>query len=242
MKTYGTLFSRVTGPITARYYKTSTALLCIVLLAAMSCGVTNNDDDENMSDLEMAKLRFEQLIQKSGNITIPFPDQDPGIPIYARVGPILNQFFVTNGRIVIPFYRDPGCIPDDFNFLTYYDPPTAFGCDLTVQGRFVIENDAEQGDFPIMAHTTGTQVPVWIVDWPGFQALLENESVTLSEIEALNPVKGVAQQYEEYLSPRFQEHEVIIEASGTIPGTSQKFNFGLTHRGDQIEGISLVID
>jgi hypothetical protein len=93
-----------------------------------------------------------------------------------------------------------------------------------------------------MAHTTGTQVPVWIVDWPAFQALLENESVTLPDIEALNPVKGVAQHFEEYLSPHFEEHEVIIEAGGTIPGTAQNITFSLTYRGDQIEGITRVIN
>jgi hypothetical protein len=239
MKPNATLFRRISRLPALICSGASTALLGIVLLASMSCGVT--DDNDVPTDLEQAKLRFEQLTQNPGNITIPFPDQNPGIPIYARVGPILNQFLVTDGRLVIPFFRDPACIPGDFNFLTYFDPPAAFGCDLTVHGRFVIENDAQEGDFPIMVYTTGSHVPVWFVDWTGFQALMETGSVTLTEIEALNPIKGVAQQFEEYLSPRFDAHEVIIEAGGNIPGTNQKFTFGLTHRGDQIELISLKI-
>ncbi|MDZ7757758.1 hypothetical protein [Rhodohalobacter sp.] len=221
----------------------STLFMGLMLFACISCGVTDNNDPEidDPTDLELAAMSFEELMEDPNNSTILFPDEDPGIPIYARVGPILNQFFVTDGHLVIPFYRDPECIRDDFNFLSYYDPPVAFGCELTVEGKFVIESDAEQGTFPIMAHTEGTQVPVWIVDWAGFQALLETESVTIPDIEALNPIKGVAQQYEEYLSPRMNEHEVIIEAEGTIPGTDQQFTFSLTHRGDQIERISLDI-
>ncbi len=240
MKNYDMHLNRTTGLATFICTNVSAALLGLVLLASVSCGI--NDDNDVTSDLNQAKLSFEQLMQDSDNMTILFPDENPGIPIYARVGPILNQFFVTNGRLVIPFYRNPDCIPENFNFLTYYDPPAAFGCELTVEGKFIIEKEAGEEDFPIMAHTEGSQVPVWIVDWPEFQALMENDSVTLPDIEALNPIKGMAQQFEEYLSPRINEHEVIMEAGGTIPGTNQQFTFGLTHRADQIEWISLVIE
>ena len=214
----------------------------LFLVSLVSCAVTDSNSSDEPSDLEQAAQAFEQLSQNDSNITIAFPEEDPGIPIYARVGPILNQFFVTEGKLVIPFYRDPECIRDDFNFLTYYDPPAAFGCELTVGGKFVIEQDAEQGSFPIMAHTSGTAVPIWIVDWSEFKGLIDSESITLPEIEALNPTIGVAQQYEEYLSPRLNEHQVIIEATGMIQGSEQEFEFTLTHRGDQIEKIDLKMD
>jgi hypothetical protein len=241
MKQYIDQISNKNRYSTQFFSKVLTLFMGLMLFACISCGVTDNNDPEieEPTDLELAAMSFEELMDDPGNVTIHFPDEDPGIPIYARVGPILNQFFVTEGQLIIPFYRDPECIRDDFNFLTYYDPPAAFGCELTVEGKFVIEADTEQGTFPIMAHTEGTQVPVWIVDWPAFQELVETESVTLPEIEALNPIKGVAQQYEEYLSPRMNEHEVIIETAGTIPGTDQQFTFSLTHRGDRIERISL---
>jgi hypothetical protein len=244
MKKYKDQINNINRYSTQICSKISTLLMGLMLFAFISCGITDNNDPEidEPTDFELAAMSFEELMEDPGNITILFPDEDPGIPIYARVGPILNQFFVTDGQLVIPFYRDPECIRDDFNFLTYYDPPAAFGCELTVEGKFVIEADAEQGTFPIMAHTEGIQVPVWIVDWAGFQALLETESVTLPDLEALNPIKGVAQQYEEYLSPRIPEHEVIIEASGTITGTDQQFSFSLTHRGDQIERVTLDLD
>lgn len=233
--------SRTSGHSVMKFSKVTMALMGFMLFALISCGISD-DNNSIQSDLEQAKEIFEQMMQDSENITILFPEDDPGIPIYARVGPILNQFFVADGKLVIPFYRNPECIRDDFDFLTYYDPPTAFGCELTVNGKFVIEEDAEDGAFPIMAHTEGEQVPVWIVDWPGFQALMEQESVTITDLEALNPIKGVAQQYEEYLSPRMHEHQVIIEAEGTIQATGEEFTFSLTHRGDQIESITLNID
>ncbi len=225
---------------TLMYSSGLAVLLGIVILVSLSCSVA--EDNEVLTDLEQARLSFEQYMEDPDNMTILFPDQDPGIPIYARVGPILNQFFVTENLLVIPFYRDTDCIREDFNFLDYYDPPVAFGCELNVEGKFVIENDAEEGSFPIMAHTQGTQVSLWIVDWHEFQALLENESVTLPELEALNPVKAVAQQYEEYLSPRFHEHEVVIEAQGIILNSDQQFTFNLTHREDQIETITLILE
>lgn len=242
MKKYINHFIRLPENNTQISTKLSAVLVTLVLFAAISCGVTESNNSDDPSDLEMAALVFEELMQNSDNITISFPDDDPGIPIYARVGPILDQFFVTDGMLVIPFYRNPDCIRDDFNFLTYYDPPAAFGCELTVEGKFVIESDAEQGSFPIMAHTEGIQVPVWIVNWSEFQTLIESESITLPDIEALNPMKGVAQQYEEYLSPRMNEHEVIIEATGILSDNDQQFVFSVTHRGDQIEKISLMID
>lgn len=240
MKQYIRHLSRITENFTLKLTKANAMLMRFMLFALITWGITSNNDIQ--SDLEQARLKFDQLMQDSGNVIIHFPDEDPGIPIYARVGPILNQFLVTESQLVIPFYRDPDCIPESFNLLSYYDPPTAFGCELTIEGKFVIENDANEGDFPIMVQTEGVQVPVWIVDWVEFQDLMENESVTLPQIEALNPIKGIAQQYEEYLSPRMNEHEVIIEAGGTIQGTDQQFTFSLTHRGDQIESITLNID
>ncbi|TVR26992.1 MAG: hypothetical protein EA390_14235 [Balneolaceae bacterium] len=224
--------------------KVSTLLMGLMLFGFISCGVTENSDPEidEPTDIELAANSFKGHMNDPKNITILFPDHDPGIPIYARVGPLLNQFFISDGQLVIPFYRDPECIRDDFNFLTYFDPPAAFGCDLTVEGKFVIEADSEQGTFPIMAYTEGSQVPVWIVDWAGFQALIASESVTLTDIKALNPIKGVAQKYEEYLLPRIHEHKVIIQATGTIPRTNQTFSFSLTHQGDQIKRISLDIE
>jgi hypothetical protein len=216
------------------------SLYVLFLLLPLSC--QSDEEEKIQSELETARITFDTLMNDPNNMVITFPDEDPGIPIYARVGPILNQFFVAGDQLVIPFYRNPLCIPDSFNLLNYYDPPTAFGCELMVQGRFVIEKDAEEGQFPIMAHTTGSEVPVWIVDWTDFQSLRANGAVTIVDLEALEPIKAITFQFEEYLLPRINEHQVIIEAEGTVPDTDQKFLFHLIHEGDQIQSIALVIE
>ena len=214
----------------------------LALLIFFSFGCESSEEKEMLSDLEKAGMTFEELLQDPDNTVVIFPEENPGIPIYARVGPILNQFFIAENRLVIPFYRNPECVPDSFNLLNYYDPPVAFSCELTVAGRFVTEKEAEENTFPIMAHTEGVQVPIWIVDWSVFQNQMESGSVTMADLKAMNPTMGVANQFEEYLSPRINEHQVIMEAVGTIFDTGEEFTFRLTHRADQIEDIFLKIN
>lgn len=245
MKIYVNLFNSIAGYFLSGLFKIQISklpgfIIGLLLFIPLSCDGT--EENPTLTDLEKARMSFDSLLEEPENMVIAFPDEDPGIPIYARVGPILNQFFVAGNQLVIPFYRNPECIPDSFNLLNYYDPPAAFGCELMVQGRFVIEKDAEEGQFPIMAHTTGSEVPVWIVDWSGFQSLKANGAVTIVDLEALQPIKATALQFEEYLSPRINEHQVIIEAEGTVPDTDQKFLFHLTHEGDQIQSIVLEIE
>lgn len=230
----GTLFP---GPIKVVNSKLPIVLFAFMLFLPISCDST--EEKVSMTDLEMARVSFDSIMEDPDNRVIHFPDEDPGIPIYARVGPILKQFFIAGDQLVIPFYRNPVCIPDSFNLLNYYDPPVAFGCELMVQGRFVIEKDAEEGQFPIMAHTSGTEVPVWIVDWAGFQLLMDEGAVTMVDLEGLDPIKATALQFEEYLSPRINEHQVIIEAEGSVSDTDQDFYFSLTHVGDEIKRIQL---
>lgn len=245
MKNYVNFFNSIAGYFLSGLFKMQISklpgfIIGLLLFIPLSCDGT--EENPSLTDLEKAKMSFDSLLEDPENRVISFPDEDPGIPIYARVGPILNQFFVAGNQLVIPFYRNPECIPDSFNLLNYYDPPAAFGCELMVQGRFVIEKDAEEGQFPIMAHTAGSEVPVWIVDWTGFQSLKANGAVTIVDLEALQPIKATALQFEEYLSPRINEHQVIIEAEGTVPDTDQKFLFHLTHEGDQIQSIVLEIE
>jgi hypothetical protein len=223
-----------------RYVPYHYLIVSFTLLFFFSC--SSVEESKPLSDLERAKLSFEHLLQDPGNIVISFPEEDPGIPTYARVGPILNQFLVAGDKLVIPFYRNPQCIPENFNLMNYYDPPAAFGCELMVNGRFVIEKDAEEGQFPIMVYTTGANVPIWIVNWDSFQSIMANGPVTITALESLDPVKATAHLFEEYLSPRINQHQVIIEANGIIADTDQKFLFKLNHKADQIHTIVLEIE
>jgi len=105
----------------------------------------------------------------AGNKQVHFPEEDPGAPINMRAGNSLNQFFVADGWLVLPFYRNPACVRADFNLLDIFDVPAAFSCPLTVNGFYMIEKDAELGTFPIIAQSTGSAVPFWFVRWTAFQ-------------------------------------------------------------------------
>lgn len=68
------------------------------------------------------------------------PEDDPGPPWYTPVfggGPTLPGAYIPNDGIwaAVVFWRDPACVPADFNLLRLMNPPFAFGCDLTVAGR-----------------------------------------------------------------------------------------------------------
>ncbi|MGF1585992.1 MAG: hypothetical protein ACFCUM_11750 [Bacteroidales bacterium] len=242
MKNYVNFFSSISGHLISWSFKAVNSkfpILVIALILFLNISCDSTEEEPAMTDLELAQKSFDSVLEDPDNMVINFPDEDPGIPIYARVGPILNQFFIAGDQLVIPFYRNPVCIPDTFNLLNYYDPPAAFGCELMVQGKFVIEKDAEEGQFPIMAYTSGTEVPVWIVDWTGFQSLMADGTVTIVDVQELNPIKATALQFEEYLSPRINEHQVIIEATGSVLDSDENFYFSLTHEGDQIKQVLL---
>jgi hypothetical protein len=242
MKNYVNVFNRTSGHLLSGSFKvviSKSPILIIALIFFLPLSCESTEEEPTMTDLVLAQKSFDSILKDPDNMVIHFPDEDPGIPIYGRVGPILNQFFIAGDHLVIPFYRNPVCIPDSFNLLNYYDPPAAFGCELMVQGSFVIEKDAEEGQFPIMAYTSGTEVPVWIVDWAGFQSLMEEGTVTIVDLEELNPIKATALQFEEYLTPRINEHQVIIEATGSVLDSEEGFYFSLTHKGDKIKQIQL---
>ena len=66
------------------------------------------------------------------NVRIP---TDP--PFYARIerDPAGRPNVLNDGEwAVIPFYREPGCVPADFNLLNLFDAPRAFACALAVDG------------------------------------------------------------------------------------------------------------
>jgi hypothetical protein len=161
-----------------------------------------------------------------------FPQEDPGAPLYARMTRILNQFFVADGWLIIPFLRDPSCIRADFNLLDLFDVPAAFGCASTVEGFYLIENDAAPGTFPIQAQSTGTAVPFWLVRWDAFQKAAADGMVTITELRALEPLTGIATQFKETLRPRTPNHFVQISAAGLLDD-GRRFNFHGMQRGEK---------
>jgi len=69
-------------------------------------------------------------IDREVDVELRIPAEDPGIPVYARVG---RQVLHDGKRVAIPFYRDPARIPVDPDLLRFLDfpgpgGPGAFGC------------------------------------------------------------------------------------------------------------------
>jgi hypothetical protein len=175
---------------------------------------------------------------------VSFPDQDPGAPFYARVSTILNQIFHDGEHVAIPFYRDPACVPADFNLLDAFDPPGpngpgAFACPLLVSGRFLIEPDAPLGTFPLQVTTHGP-AQVWFVQWTDFQAAMADGVVTMAELTALQPLRGVANQFNEMLQPRMENHHVVITSQGRLDD-GRRFQFNVNHPGDATQSILIRI-
>lgn len=138
-----------------------------------------------------------------GGVLTHFPSQDdPGPPYYARIE---YGFVIQDGNTAaIPFYRDPACIPLDFNLRNLFDAPRAFGCALTVEGFDVWKNGPPPVDMggPIQSETHGLgAVPVWFLDWLELKAALRG-GLTIEELSTLPSLRrGIATFYQETLHP-----------------------------------------
>jgi hypothetical protein len=215
--------------------------LALLIITAQSCSnpeFTESIGENNMVGHETLLHEFRSAQTDRGNKKVKFPSEDPGAPLYARTGEILNQFFVTDGWLVIPFYRTPECIREDFNLLTIFDVPAAFGCPLTVEGFYMIEKGAPQGTFPIIVQSNGSAVPVWMVRWDDFLATTADGILTIEELRSLNPLMGTANKFHETLRPRMENHLVQINASGYLTD-GRSFRFHVTHKGSETSSIGL---
>lgn len=127
------------------------------------------------------------------NVRLVVPDEDPYAPIYA-------DFYGNEDLVAVFFYRDPGCVPDDFDLWgEFFDFPGAFYCDLTVKGFVIYKNP---GDFaPKQAKLKGLgAVPIWFVSTNDFQDALSG-GLTITELENMEPMVGFASSYKEVLHP-----------------------------------------
>lgn len=217
------------------------ALLSLALTACSGCS-NSQEPTASPADIPAADALV-AAASAAGMVRVTFPDPDPGIPLYARVGPPLNQFFHDGTWLAIPFYRDPARIPGSFNLLDYFDfpgpgGPGAFAAPLTLSGFYMIENGAPLGTFPKVVVSSGSRVPIWFVRWSDWQAAAADGTVTMPELAALPLRRGTATQFQETLRPRQDEHLVVINARGTLED-GRSFDFHVTHQLDQQRAIKI---
>lgn len=146
------------------------------------------------------------------------PEEQPGPPFYAR---IISQVPGTEDQSAVVFYRDPACIPPDFNLLQFFDIPRAFGCPLTVEGFVIWKNGPPPVDFaPIQQQLFGLgAVPVWFVSTADLNAATADDVLTIGELAALpSLVVGTASFFHETLHPTEGARVPMIEmnARGTL--------------------------
>ncbi|HEX6229459.1 MAG TPA: hypothetical protein VFZ41_08385 [Solirubrobacterales bacterium] len=133
-----------------------------------------------------------------GLLRTEFPSaEDPGIPAYARINDFPPHVLHDGEWAAIYFYRDPSCVPADFNLLTFFDFG-AFGCPLEVKGFDLWE--AEPLSTPpkiIISRGTGA-VPVWFVPVGVVDQAMQDGELTIGELAGLEGLlAGSADQFNE---------------------------------------------
>lgn len=181
--------------------------------------------------------------EAAGMVRVSVPDSDPGLPAYARAFPGANQFFHNGEWLAIPFYRSPAAIPADFNLLEFFhfpgpDGPGAFATPILIKGFYLIEPNAPLGTFPLLAVSTGDAVPIWFVRWSDYRAAMADNVVTIGDVIAMQPLRGIADKFNETLKPRTDDHLTIITASGRLED-GRTFDFHVTHVGDSSRALRI---
>ncbi|MGY6519570.1 MAG: hypothetical protein ACXIUZ_12750 [Lysobacteraceae bacterium] len=158
-------------------------------------------------------------------VRLDVPVESPGIPAYMRLADY--QWLPRNEQwTALVFYREPGCVPPDFNLLqfTHFPGPEglgAFACPLVVEGydlRFASLDPSLPPEFMRMFNRSPEQ-PVWFVDSTALSALLDRGYVYINEIEDLpSLVRGRAWQFDERLYPSISNPEpgLTMHARGRL--------------------------
>ncbi len=211
-------------------------LLLATLVAPLEgCSTAEAVDPDLGPPQQMTQIGSEGLTRKD------IPAEDPGPPFYARVTSILDQFFHEDGWLAVPIYRDPSCVPADFNLLRLFDfpgpgGPGAFACPLLMHGFLLTEPDAPPARFPRQVELTGDAVPFRFVPWSEFENEAQDGVVTFADLEAMDPIPGTAHWYHETLKPREEDHVIVIDAEGTLDD-GRTFRFHVTHIQDRTRSV-----
>src|SRR5688572_27276394 len=132
-----------------------------------------------MAVVAMIVMISTSTIQAIIRLNVP-RDNEP--PFYARISGYefigSENVFRTDEWAAIVLYRQPRCVPANFNLLSFFDfsllvIPPASRCPLTVEGFEIWPAPPGPGIAPIHTVTWGLgAVPVWFVGWPEMQTLL----------------------------------------------------------------------
>lgn len=192
--------------------RTATQLVTLVILFALFAVATISGHGAPVSVEASGVAAFNAAASAQGKPVIQsFPSPGvPGPPIYANFA---GDFMPSDdGIVAIAFYRQPSCIPAGFNLLTQFDVPTAFGCELTVEGK-LWWHDPATDPFPFQIRIWGLgAVPVYFADQAELAAAAQDGVLTIGELQALPSLLiGVADGFEQ-----------VIHNSNQAPGAEEQ--------------------
>jgi hypothetical protein len=169
--------------------------------------------------------------------------EDPGVPAYARINSTPPHVFSDGVMVAVAFYRDPDCIPADFNLLTFFDIPAVFGCTVLVEG-FSLWEGVPFSQAPAMTQLRGSSVPVWFAPAAQVAAAMADGSLEIGELAALDGLlRGTADRFHETLQPSEGPRPVshlVLGAHGELED-GRSFTFQLTSVDSDVKAIRIDI-
>lgn len=172
--------------------------------------------------------------------TISPSAEDPGVPGYARINSNPPHVFSDGVMVAVVFYRDPACIPADFNLLTFFDMPAVFACPVLVEGFSLWEGEPFL-QAPLLTQLSGSSVPVWFAPADEVAAAMADGSLEIGELAALDGLlKGTADRFHEVLQPRPTRAKLALGADGQLED-GRDFTFQLTWVDNDIKAIRISI-
>jgi hypothetical protein len=171
---------------------------------------------------------------------------DVGGPFYARIVPVPPHIYSDGTWVGIAFYRDPACVPGDFNLLAFFDlveafpegPPRPILCTLLVQGHSLWHGAPGNGAPHTVVSAGNGPVPVWFALEQEVLAAMADGDLTIIELEALGSlIKGEADHFDELLHPHgipgqangggHPAPKIVLNAHGTL-ADGRRFQFHIT--------------
>lgn len=178
----------------------------------------------------------------SGLVRTTFPSaEDPGLPFYTRIEPFPPHVFGDGEWSAIVFYRDPGCVPADFNLLLFFDAPAAFACPLTVEGAHFWPGEPFAAALKMARLSGAGAVPVWFVPVDAVQQAIQDGVLTIGELAGLEGLLvGHATRYNETLHPigGHQSPMLTLNAQGSLED-GRRFDFHLTEVKGEVKAIRI---
>jgi hypothetical protein len=150
-----------------------------------------------------------------------------GVPFYARGADTPAEAYTDGETAVITFYRDPTCIPADFNLMDFYYDEIAPDCASCVAGFDIW--DGGPGPRQLRLKNTGPMA-IWFVNWTELLAAQADGKLTIGELASLDSLlKGTATFYTETLHPYGVANRTLITvvASGSLED-GRSFTYQIT--------------